>query len=81
METKYFRSDFTPIDLAEIWLFEFDGDEIKREIGLDKDNRVVNALPDLNHPRGLFGDSPVSFNISDLDEITKEEFESKWVEK
>ncbi|MDO6391582.1 hypothetical protein Q4E40_15705 [Pontibacter sp. BT731] len=78
MEIKYFKSDFTPLAQTQVWLFEVDSQEIKREIGLDKNNRVVFALPDKNCPRGLFGDSPVSFNLEDMEVITKEEFEAMW---
>lgn len=78
---KYYKVDFTPIDEAKIWLFEFNGDEIVREIGLDKNENTIFSLPDKKYPRGLFGDSPISFNRQDLMEISKKEFEEKWNSK
>jgi len=75
---KYYKSDFTPIDSAQTWLFEFKDRLITREIGLDENGLVLLTLPDREYPRGLFGDSNISFDFNDLIEISQEEFETKW---
>lgn len=80
-QKKYYKADFIPIGKAKIWLFEIKENEIIREVGIDNEEKIIFKLPNKEYPRGLFGDSPVSFNISDLIEITKDEFEKKWEEK
>lgn len=75
---KFYKSDFTPFESAQTWLFEYKNNEINREIGVDKNGLVVFTLPDKNYPRGLFADSNISFDLNDLIEISQEEFEMKW---
>ena len=75
---KYYKVDFSPIFDTKIWLFELKGDDIVREIGLDENENTIHTFPDKKFPRGLFGDSPISFNSLDLVEISKDEFENKW---
>ena len=75
---KYYISDFTPNDIALIWLFEYKDRQITREIGLDKNGLVLLTLPDKDFPRGLFGDSNISFDFNDLNEVSREEFGLKW---
>jgi len=75
---KYYKSDFTPIDNAHTWFFEYRDRLITREIGLDKNGLVILTLPDKEYPRGLFGDSNISLDFNDLIEISREEFEVKW---
>lgn len=78
---KYYKVDFVPFGVVKVWLFEFEEDDIIREIGLNEKGDTVFSLPDKVYPRGLFGDSPVSFNRHDLIEISKKEFEDKWILK
>ena len=67
--------------MQKVWLFEIAGNKIIREIGLDENENTILLLPNEKYPRGLFGDSNISFNTSDLIGIDKKEFESKWTNK
>ena len=74
----YYECDFVPVGNAIIWLFEFNGTYIIREIGLNKENKVLYRLPNKEYPRGMFGDSAIAFNVEDLKPISSEEFEDYW---
>jgi hypothetical protein len=75
---KYYKSDFTPNEIAITWLFEYKDRQITREIGLDEIGQVILTLPDKEYPRGLFADSNISFDFNDLIEISQNEFETNW---
>ena len=77
-QLKYYKSDFTPIDNERIWLFEYHGTSIIREIGINANGEVTMTLPNKEFPRGLFADSPIVFYFNDLTEISREDFENKW---
>jgi hypothetical protein len=51
-----------------------------RELGFNDHNQVKYAAP-MDNDRGLWCDSPVSFNINEWNEIaTTQEFKDKWSE-
>ena len=81
VDSKFYKSDFTPNSIGHEWLFEFKKDKIVREIGINKLGETIITIPNDSYPHGLFGDSNIEFNYNDLIEIDENEFETKWNQK
>ena len=63
------------------WQLEIGDDKrVKKEIGFNQNDKPVVYFPNKDNPYGFFGDSPVSFEISEWETVDMFEFMSVWRE-